>query len=594
MLCKGAQKTVGRKIKITWKAPEEHTEQQILDMFAAEAGHRTQSLGLGNMAFTAGAFDYFGLEQLIDLNLGKIGSRVRINRGAEIKALVMQMLNVPYQSLQNTSGFMNTVPCAVLLGKGITPDTLNRGNLSRMLDDVNGFGTEELFVLCAKQVFEKLGLMPEEVHIDSTSFHYHGRSREEEDSELVLRQGYSRDLHPELMQAVSVMITDGRSRIPLWGKNVSGNVSDHKSFLDAVCDSLPALKEQFAELKYLVGDSALCTSEILDAAGRKGLLLVTRLPDKTELAQECFAMKDDKKLAPVFERQPEGEGLTAGMWCGVRDYKGAKLKLLLVKNEALRQRKEETVRKRAEREKAELEAALKKLRTQPCKCRSDAEKAVAALTKKLRLCRIDGIAYEEVKKNARRGRPRKGEEPEKIISAVRVTGAVTADEKKVSEAVEGELLYIVATNDTQRDWTMAELLSTYKRQSVIERGWRCCKNPKMMADSQYLQKPGRIDALLWLMELALLVYAAMEYRVRLIMKEKGLTVTGPDGKHNPRPTGEYLLRTISNLRISVVPDSRSGRWRIANLTAEFVSLLSALGYSWARYYLESTYECMAA
>ena len=38
MLCKGAQKTVGRKIKITWKAPEEHTEQQILDMFAAEAG----------------------------------------------------------------------------------------------------------------------------------------------------------------------------------------------------------------------------------------------------------------------------------------------------------------------------------------------------------------------------------------------------------------------------------------------------------------------------------------------------------------------------------------------------------------------------
>ncbi|MDY6321485.1 MAG: hypothetical protein SPL30_01035, partial [Succinivibrio sp.] len=70
--------------------------------------------------------------------------------------------------------------------------------------------------------------------------------------------------------------------------------------------------------------------------------------------------------------------------------------------------------------------------------------------------------------------------------------------------------------------------------------------------------------------------------------------TGPDGKHNPRPTGEYLLRTISNLRISVVPDSRSGRWRITNLTAEFVSLLSALGYAWARYYLESTYECMAA
>lgn len=78
----------------------------------------------------------------------------------------------------------------------------------------------------------------------------------------------------------------------------------------------------------------------------------------------------------------------------------------------------------------------------------------------------------------------------------------TVDSQKLQTAVDGELLYVVATTDTERKWTMAELLSTYKRQSVIERCWRCCKNPTMMVDSMYLQKPSRIDALLWLMQTA--------------------------------------------------------------------------------------------
>ena len=111
--------------------------------------------------------------------------------------------------------------------------------------------------------------------------------------------------------------------------------------------------------------------------------------------------------------------------------------------------------------------------------------------------------------------------------------------------MDSEILYVIATNDLERNWTMGELLSTYRRQSVIERCWRCCKNPKMMVDAIYLQKPSRIDALLWLMEIALLVYAALEYRVRKVMKEKGLKLTGSEHRINRRPTGEFLLKHVS-------------------------------------------------
>lgn len=60
-----------------------------------------------------------------------------------------------------------------------------------------------------------------------------------------------------MKQAISLMLVDGKSRIPLFGKNVSGNTSDNKSFLNMVRSSLPALREQFTKLKYLVGDSAV-------------------------------------------------------------------------------------------------------------------------------------------------------------------------------------------------------------------------------------------------------------------------------------------------------------------------------------------------
>ena len=102
----------------------------------------------------------------------KKGSHVRANTGVEVKALVMQMLHVEWQSLMNTASFMTDVPCGALLGKNIKPDAFNRSALARMLDDIYSFGTEKLFVLCAREVFSRIGLEPEEVHIDSTSFHY--------------------------------------------------------------------------------------------------------------------------------------------------------------------------------------------------------------------------------------------------------------------------------------------------------------------------------------------------------------------------------------------------------------------------------------
>lgn len=44
---------------------------------------------------------------------------------------------------------------------------------------------------------------------------------------------------------------------------------------------------------------------------------------------------------------------------------------------------------------------------------------------------------------------------------------------------------------------MKELLSIYKKQSVVERNWRCLKDKRLLVNTLYLESPSRINALMW-------------------------------------------------------------------------------------------------
>ena len=78
-------------------------------------GYEIDTLGL-----VAGAFDEFGLEGLINSAIGKVGSHVVVDSGALVKTLVMQMLNVPYQSLSGTEEYFKNRPIGALLNQNIT------------------------------------------------------------------------------------------------------------------------------------------------------------------------------------------------------------------------------------------------------------------------------------------------------------------------------------------------------------------------------------------------------------------------------------------------------------------------------------------
>lgn len=558
--------------------------------FGCLAPDGTMALELGTMGLVAGAFDDFGLEKLINQKIGKEGSHVKADCGVITKALVMQMLNVPYQTLSGTEEYYENIALKTLVRDKITSKDLGRGVLGRFLDIVSEYGSEKLYLECASQVVSSLGIKVTEGHIDSTSFHYDGKTRTEIGCELELRKVYSRDHRPDLNQAISVMIADGQSRIPFYAKNVSGNINDNRSFNNVLKYAVDKVKEQFEDFKYLVGDSALCTPDNFDEAKNRNMMIVTRMPDKYEFATLCFKDCKTEELKPIFESPEQVSESPLGKWCGETTIGDQKVKAMLVFNGNLREQKNQTITKKANSELELLTAKVKKLSTSPCKCHEDAKKMVDELTKKCRFCDITNVEYVEEYKNTTKGRPPKGKESGKVLVSVKVTADVAINKEKVAQKLEQEMMYIIVTNDTDREWTMGELLATYKRNSVIERNWRCCKNPKFFVDSIYLKSPSRIDALLWLMSIALLVYAAMEYKIRKVMRENSLEIPSiVKGRVEKQPTMIRLLQYVGNSRISVVKAS-NGPVYITNLKPPLQNILIALGEKWCEYFNSRHYE----
>ena len=65
---------------------------------------------------------------------------------------------------------------------------------------------------------------------------------------------------------------------------------------------------------------------------------------------------------------------------------------------------------------------------------------------------------------------------------------------------------------------MKGLLAHYKSQQSVERGFRFLKSPEFLTSAIFLKSAKRIEALLMIMTCCLMVYAALEHKIRESLK----------------------------------------------------------------------------
>lgn len=537
------------------------------------AGFETKTIE--HLGLVAGMFDELGIGELIDEVVPQDQEQRLVSVGRAVKAMTLNGLGFANRRLYLTTRFFKNKPVERLIGAGVTAEMLNDDALGRALDSLHAFGVTELFSLVSKRACERLGVTPKVGHLDSTSFHVDGRydADEGEEGEGVIRlvPGYSRDHRPDLNQAALELISESEASLPLLMAPLSGNADDKSSFAVAVSEHVAQLQAVGVEL--VVMDSAGFTPATITALQDAGVTWVVSVPGTLSASKELLV---DGGLP--FE--PLSDGYEAARV--TKEHAGVTQRWLVVRSRAAGRRSEAAAKRQllklADEERKRFDALCRG----EFACEADALKALKRYRQSAKLLEVHDVTIAQVKHYAKRGRPGKNSVPERVT--FRLQGALATPAGVFAERVEQGSRFILATNDVTSDQLSdSEVLASYKEQSKVERGFRFLKDPMFLASTMYLKSPARIMALLMVMTVCLLVYAALEHRIRHALAEHAASVPDQKGKLTSKPTAKWVFELFLDVHLLYVTQSAL-QVMTMNLDEDLRNLLELLGPAYAEAY----------
>lgn len=533
-----------------------------------------QSKILDHLGLVAAMCDELEIAQQIDQAIPQDREQRIVTVGQAVKAMILNGLGFVNQRLYLMPQFFETKPTERLLGEGIRPEHLNDDSLGRALDSLYDYGVTELFRDVAAHAAQRLGLRPRFVHLDATSFHVDGKYNSEEEADAIaegvvhVRQGYSRDHRPELNQVVLDLMVEHRAGLPVLMQPLSGNSSDQGDFPKLIERHLSGLQQAYG-FDYIVADSALYSAEHIQRLSERGAKFITRVPETIQQAKTAIAEVDLEALVPLVE------GYHAQVLSS--DYGGVAQRWVLILSEAARARAEKTAQKTLGRVHEQERKAFRELSERVFACRTDAERALEIFTSSLKISRVEDPRLLECMHYGQLGAPE--EHPQR--SSYRIEGHLVFSETRRAEYITRKSLFILATNELSAEaLSDKELLSAYKGQSRIERGFRFLKDPLFLASSLYLKNEKRIMALLMVMTLCLLVYAALEYRIREGLRQQGRAFPDQKGKPSARPTARWVFQCFVGIHVLMLEQQEL----VLNLSDRHTIILEVLGRRYEQHY----------
>lgn len=524
---------------------------------------------LEHHGLVAGFCHEIGLVDLIDRKLGQSSDRT-LSFGQLVLAMVNNGLGFTGRTLHMYSEFFKDKPLERLIGKGINAEQINDDALGRCLDKLYEYGVSSLYQDLGETVVNHLGLGGESLHLDSSSFHYDGQATTDKDlNHIQIAKGYSRDHRPELNQVVLNLICENQSGIPVYMKPASGNSNDMDGFKKIVKAHVSSLKAA-QRCRYLVGDAALYVEETLVHLQQIEQLFITRVPQTLKEAKSLI------QLAPNLTFEPISAGYEGTFHQS--EYGDVKQKWLLIRSEQATKREAHNLNKRMHTQAEQARKSFKKLCQKMFACEADAKQSLEDWRQKQILCDVSA-KVEPVEVYARKGRRAKDEKPTRID--YQITGNLFIPLVRRQAALEQLGLFIIATNDVSGSLTMDKMLSTYKSQQSVEKGFRFLKSPDFLTSAIYLKKPERIEALLMIMTVCLMVYAGLEHQIRKKLKDEDRYF--PDMKYKPyqKPTTRWVFQCFQGITIMYINEDME---ITANLEERNQTIIDCLGHQYQKIY----------
>ena len=532
---------------------------------------RFHSKQLDHLGLVAGMYDELGIGELIDRLIPQDDEKRIVSVGQAVKAMVLNGLGFANHTLYLTELFFRDKPVERLVGEGIKAKHLNDDVLGRALDAIYKYGPSELYPQLAGQAVRLLGLLCRFGHMDSTGFHVDGQynsAEAPEDGVIHITKGYSRDHRPDLNQVVLQLISERQAGIPLLMQSLSGNNSDKESFREMVNDFAEQMRGDFG-IEYLIADSALYTAENLKSMS--SLWWISRVPETLNLACDAIEV-----LAPELMRDPTQSAFRSFE----TEYGEVKQRWVVVFSPEAYQRARKTIDKQCRKQSTAELKSFNKLCKQNFACEADARNALVDFEKKLKLNTVNDASISAIPRFNGKGRPAEGRQPDYFD--YRIEGAMASNLQERTRRLQRKSCFILASNQLSNEaLSDEELIAAYKDQQKVEGGFRFLKDPMFMASTLFLNSPKRIMALMMVMTLSLLVYAALEHRIRESLKTHDETFPNQKGQFISNPTARWVFQFFSGIHVLAVEQTQE---LVLNMNEHQITLLKLLGERYEKLY----------
>jgi transposase len=541
-----------------------------------------QTERLDHLGIVAGVCREAGIADWLDERAGD--QRRSVSIGTATVAMILNGLGFSNRQLYLVPQYFENKPVEHLLGEGISADMLNDDCLGRTLDWLYEHDVTTLFAGVALQARRRFGIQTQHLHIDTTSFSVSGdyATKEEGDSvPIAITYGYSRDHRADLKQWMLALASTHDGDIPIFLRPLDGNSSDKEHLSAAVKEVMTQLREHLPEeheQRIAVFDSGGYSEANMKSYNDAKIGWISRVPE-TSTAAKTVLEEEHEQWQPLSD----GSGEYA---IRLMELPQGKERWLIVRTHAQVLAAKEQMDKKVKKTQQEWEKRLWHLSKQAFGCETDAQTAWEKALKGKPSWLMVTFTLKEQKQYEQRGRPKKEATPDQTLWYL--VPKLEVDQQEVTVLVRKKAAFIVATNilDEQR-LAHEQVLSTYKEQGGVERGFRFLKDPLFLASSVFVKKPERLIALSFVMVLCLLVYRLAEQLLRRQLAATQQTLPNQVNKPTNRPTMRWIFQCFEG--IDLLHIRLGSRWhtQILGLQALHQQILRLLGPVYWQFYFFS-------
>jgi transposase len=281
------------------------------------------------------------------------------------------------------------------------------------------------------------------------------------------------------------------------------------------------------------------------------LKFISRLPGNFNLEkaikEKAWKKEDDFKELGRFSDKKDAASYR------VQEFKeelyGKCYRFLVVHSTKLDGRKTKSLQKKLLRREKELQKAIIQMEKQVFACEPDAKAALDGFQKQHKNDYFPLTGQVICQEKRKPGRPGKDNLPEHIYC---LKLQYTTDEGAVKQAKEQLSCFVLITNLDQ-EYTARHILKEYKAQNNVETSFKFLKDP-LFVGPIYLKKPSRVEALAYVLLIALLMFGILERRVREAMKHETEPLIIPGKVKTFKPTGKKILETLETVLVMTTDD----------------------------------------